>query len=123
MSKRDEFQKTMEEHLQLWTARFDAFVSNLDAKLHAEHSAKAEEWRNASKQAGAKLAELKATTGDAWDRIKIEMETVWHTISSALDKAELAKRTEEDNAKAPAASSAPAPAAAAPPPAEGATSV
>jgi hypothetical protein len=123
MSKRDEFHKTMEEHLELWTARFDAFVSSLDAKLHAEHSAKAEEWRNARQHAGAKLAELKATTGDAWDHIKIEMETVWHSISSSLDKAELVKRTEEDNAKAPAASSAPPPAAAAPPPTEGATTV
>jgi CRISPR/Cas system-associated exonuclease Cas4 (RecB family) len=100
MSKRDEFQKSMEEHLELWTARFEALASKVDAKIHTEHAKQLEEWKTASRVASAKLAELKATTGDAWDVIKVEMEKVWTVISSGLDQAESAKRASEDNAKA-----------------------
>lgn len=100
MSKRDDFHKTMEEQLDLWTARLDALASKIDHTLHAEHAKQLEGWRAAGSAAAAKLTELKATSGDAWDAIKLEMKKVWDAIAAALDEAELAMRTSQDKARA-----------------------
>ena len=100
MSKRDDFTKNMQEQLNLWTARLDALTSKVDPKVQIEHHKQILEWRAAGELAAAKLTELKATTGDKWDVVKLEMQKLWTFIAAALDTAESAKRASDDSARA-----------------------
>jgi peptidoglycan hydrolase CwlO-like protein len=103
MSKRDDYQKTMEENLALWNARLAALVAKASTAAKTKYHTELEEWKAAGEVALGKLTQLRATTGDAWDVIKAEMEKVWQTIESLLDQAEAGKRSQEDTATAQAA--------------------
>lgn len=111
MSKRDEYQKTMEEHLALWNARLEALTAKASTAAKTQFHKELEDWRAAGDLALAKLTQLRAATGDAWDVVKEEMEKIWQTIESLIDKAEAGRRTQEDKVTAQAAK----PATSAPP--------
>jgi hypothetical protein len=111
MSKRDDYQTKMEEQLALWAARLEALTTKVDAKVKVELHKQVEEWKAAGTVATAKLAELRATAGDKWDVIKVEMDKVWHAIAAALEHGEASRRDSEDSARAAAsATTAPMPA-------------
>ena len=86
MSKREEYQTKIEEELALWTARFEAAKTRAGEKAPPELKQQFEAWHTASEVAQAKLVQLKATTGDEWDQIKVEMETAWHAIEGVLNE-------------------------------------
>lgn len=100
MSKRDEYQKRMEEHLALWNARLETLTAKASEAVKTQFHKELEEWKTAGNAAVAKLTELRAASGDSWDVIKLEMEKVWHAIEVALGEAEDKRRTQEDNAAA-----------------------
>lgn len=85
MSKRDEYQTKMEEELALWSARFEALKTKAGKDAKSEIAAQLERWHEALESASAKLAELKATTGDKWDLVKVEVEKAWQGIKALLD--------------------------------------
>jgi len=102
MSKRDEYQKRMEEHLALWNARLETLTAKASEAVKSQFHKELEEWKTAGNAAVAKLTELRAAGGDSWDVIKLEMEKVWNAIELALNEAEGKRRTQEDNAAATA---------------------
>src|SRR5512143_1482822 len=102
MSKRSEYQKRMEEHLDLWNKRLEALSAKASEAVKTQFHKELEEWKAAGNAAVAKLTELRAATGDSWDVIKAEMEKIWHAIEAALDQAEEKRRTQEDNTAAKA---------------------
>jgi hypothetical protein len=90
----------MEEQLDLWSARLGALTSKIDPEVQAEHHKQLGEWRAAGQLAVASLADLKAATGDRWDELRLEMDRIWATLSTALEGAEAAMRAKEDVARA-----------------------
>jgi hypothetical protein len=82
MSRRDEYQTRMEEQLNEWTARLDALKRRVGTGLEPQQQL--HEWTSMSIHAFAQLAELKATTGDAWDSHKLEMEKTWLALAAVL---------------------------------------
>jgi hypothetical protein len=90
----------MEEHLALWNARLEALTAKATTAAKTQFHKELEEWRAAGDLALGKLTQLRAATGDAWDVVKEEMEKIWQTIESLIDKAEAGRRTQEDKATA-----------------------
>jgi uncharacterized tellurite resistance protein B-like protein len=88
MSKREEYQAHMEEELALWSARFDALKARAGTSAKAEILAQLERWHEGMQAAAAKLAQLKDTSGDAWDLVKVELDEAWHAIAPVLDGGE-----------------------------------
>ena len=86
MSKRDEYQQWMEEELALWSARFEALRTKAGKDAKAEIAKQLEQWNEARQAATVKLAELKATVGDKWDLVKVELDKAWHAIAAVLDE-------------------------------------
>ena len=117
MSKRDDFQKTMEENLALWNARLETIKTKLKTRTPTEKDVegqkKLEEWQGRSDDATAKLEVLKNTHTDEWDKLKPELVKAWEELDGFIASAEEALRTSEDQARA---SSRPAPAATSVPP-------
>lgn len=83
MSKRQEFETFIEEQLALWSARRDALKSKIgdSAELKSLH----ERWQALYEKAVDKLALLKSTTGDEWDKVKTVVTEAWTAISGVLD--------------------------------------
>ncbi len=98
MSKRDEFQARMDEALALWTARFEALKTKLGDGASPEVTQRFEGWNAARENAVAKLEKLKATSGDEWDAVKLEVDEAWHAIENVLDE-DKAPDQGEDGAK------------------------
>ena len=84
MTRRDDYQKLMEEHLGLWRVRLETLRRQAANDVNVELHEQLEEWRAGGKAALSKLGELKATTGDSWETIKIELEKLWHKIEKVL---------------------------------------
>ena len=119
MSKRADYQKTMEEHLALWNARLESLTAKASTAVKTQFHKELAEWRTAGNAAVAKLTELRAASGDSWDVIKLEMEKIWHAIEAALDQAEVRRHTQDVNAaEKPAPPLAPVPPIVPTPPAE-----
>jgi hypothetical protein len=97
MSKRSDYQKEMEERLELWSARLDVLMAKATEAEKTAFQTEVLQWKAAGIVAFAKLAELKSATGDNWDVVKREMGAIWQTIAAAIDKAELGKRTRDDH--------------------------
>ncbi len=87
MSKRDDYQKQMEEQLDLWGARLDALKTRTGGLAKVDDPKEHGAWRVKGDAARAKLAELTASSGDRWDVIKIEMETAWQGLDAAVRQA------------------------------------
>lgn len=83
MSKREDFAKFIEEQLALWSARRDALLAKIgdNAELKSLH----ERWEGMYQNAVAKLALLKETTGDEWDKVRAAVAEAWEAISGVLD--------------------------------------
>lgn len=83
MSKREDFQKYIEEQLALWSARRDALRATAgdDPAKKSLH----ERWEALYQTAVEKLALLKATTGDEWDKVRAVVADAWAAISGVLD--------------------------------------
>jgi hypothetical protein len=88
MSKREDYQTHIEEQLALWGARFEALKARAGKEASPEDKKQLEVWNAASQTALAKLAELKAATGDNWDVVKEQMEKEWHAIEAVLNPRE-----------------------------------
>ena len=86
MSKREEYQGRMGEQLALWSARFEALKTHAGKDAKAEIAQQLERWHAAEETVAAKLVELKATAGDTWDRVKVELEKAWNGIESVLNE-------------------------------------
>ncbi len=86
MSKREDYQTQMEENLALWSARFEALKTRAGKDASPDIKKQLEVWSASNDAALAKLAELKATTGDKWDVVKEEMEKSWHAIEVVLNE-------------------------------------
>lgn len=83
MSKREDFQTFIEEQLALWSARRDALKAKIgdNPELKSLH----ERWEALYQNAVTKLAELKTTTGDEWDKVRTVVAEAWEAIASVLD--------------------------------------
>lgn len=95
MSKREEFQTYIEEQLALWNARRDALRATAgdDPAKRSLH----ERWEALYRTAVEKLALLKATSGDEWDKVRAAVAEAWAAISGVLDgKPRRAAFTRED---------------------------
>ena len=84
MSKRDDYQESMEQHLGQWRVRLEAMRSKAASSTSVELHEQLEAWRAGGKRALAKLGELKAASSDSWDGIRIELERLWHGIETML---------------------------------------
>jgi hypothetical protein len=118
MSKRDDFQKTMEENFALWGARLATIKSKLSAETKAEGKAaddkKLADLRGRCDAAIGMLSVLKATQGDQWDVLAQAMAKEWHDLDAIMTQGEQAVRAHDDAAKTAASTSTP-PAAPEPP--------
>jgi hypothetical protein len=76
----------MGEQLALWSARFEALKAQAGKDAKAEIAQQLERWHAAEEMVAAKLVELKATVGDAWDHVKLELEKAWNGIESVLNE-------------------------------------
>ena len=102
MSKRDDFQKTMEENLAVGDARLEALRGRTRTEAPGQRK-DAQEKRIAELQtraegAAAKLEQLKTAAtaaGDRWDVVKHEMAKEWHELESFMAKAESGERSPE----------------------------
>lgn len=105
MSKRDDFQKTMEDNLALWVARFETIKTKLKTDAPSEDGTEAhkqlDEWQANAAAAGLALDELKITHGDAWDVKKTVLAKAWHDLDTFMAQADLAMRVHDDAAKVP----------------------
>ena len=116
MSKRDDYQKTMDENLALWHARVETIKSKLQTRTPTEKEngeKKLAEWQSRSDEASAKLEVMKNTHTDEWDTLKLDLQKAWEELDGFIAEAEQALRTSDDQAKV---SSKPAPAATSVPP-------
>jgi len=93
MSKREDYQTQMQERLDLWDARYEAKAAKAGKEVSPETKKQLEQWNAASQAARAKLAELKSTTGDNWDKVKAELDKAWQSIKSVLDEGAPAAQT------------------------------
>jgi hypothetical protein len=82
MSKREEYQRAMDEQLAVWTARLQALETKAGAGVTAEYRRQLEAWKTAGTAVLAKLTELEAATGDRWDLVKVELERAWTAIAT-----------------------------------------
>ena len=88
MSRRDDFQKSMERNLAGWGARLATLKAGLRGESPAAGDA-ADVTRLADLQAAgdaatSQLEALKATSGDPWDVRKLEMARAWHDLDSIM---------------------------------------
>ena len=122
MSKREDFQKTMEENLALWHARLETIKTKLQSRTPTEKDAEGQkklaEWQARSDDAAAKLEVLKNTHTDEWDKLKPELVKAWEELDGFIATAEESLRTFDDEEKvssrpvpvsAPLTAQAPAP--------------
>jgi len=118
MSKREDFQKTMEENLALWHARVETIKTKLKTRAPTEKDAEGQktlaEWEARSDDATAKLEVLKNTHTDEWDKLKPELVKAWEELDGFITAAEQGLRSSDDQARvssrpAPATASVPAP--------------
>jgi hypothetical protein len=96
MSKRAEYEKGMEEKLDLYNARVETLRAHAGDGTATEELKEIEVHVAAGTAATAVLTELRGATGDEWDVVKVRMEESWSEIDGALGVAEAARRARED---------------------------
>lgn len=105
MSRRDEFQKLMQDNLTLWGGRLSALAARHAVVAPADERAAQETMLGRleaqSQDAVQKLDALKATHGGQWDVLKLELARAWHDLDAVMTAMEK-KLPAQDDTRVPA---------------------
>jgi hypothetical protein len=95
VSKRDDFQKTMETKLALGRARLEALrqrsLTEAETPRRERHERHIASWQARGDAAAAKLEELKTIPRDQWDVVKHEMARELYDLDGFMTVAEAAE--------------------------------
>jgi hypothetical protein len=87
MKTKEEYIDSLAAELKVWSAEID----NLHAKAEAasedvkiKYHAEIEALRVKECEANEKIKELQATSGEAWDTVKVTAEQVWQDLRTGL---------------------------------------
>tara|TARA_R110000737_G_scaffold93541_2_gene126864 strand:+ start:412 stop:693 length:282 start_codon:yes stop_codon:yes gene_type:complete len=87
---KEAYQKKLQAQLDELGAEIDKLKAKADqaeADLQLEYYKQIEELRSMQETANSKLAELKYASDDAWDDLKVHMDSVWNSLNNALKSA------------------------------------
>jgi hypothetical protein len=98
MSKRTDFEKGLEERLDLFNARVKTLKDHVAEETKTEDLKKLVALTSGSAAAAMTLEKLKATTGEEWDVVRAGLDHSWTEIDGALVAAEAERREREDRA-------------------------
>jgi hypothetical protein len=101
MSKRDDYQKMMDENLALWGARLTTLRGRLagtPAAAVVADQTRLAEWEARYAAVVVKLEALKASTSDTWDELKLGVAREWHDLDTILALGEQALRASDSAA-------------------------
>ena len=89
-NKRDAYREKAEAELRAWNARIDELLAKAEAKKaegKIEYYDKLEDLRDQRDSMKERLAELRDTSGDAWDDVKEGFEQAHRELSTAFHSA------------------------------------
>lgn len=90
MSEKEAYEKKLQAQLDEWGAEIDRLKAKADAAgadAQLEYNKQLDELRSKRAAANEKLAELKATSGDAWEDLKDGITKAWGSLSDAMKSA------------------------------------
>ncbi|GGB89200.1 hypothetical protein GCM10011352_13980 [Marinobacterium zhoushanense] len=90
MSRKEAYQKKLQAQLDEWDAEINKLKAKADAAeadTRLEYYKHIDELRSMQESVRNRLAELKASSDDAWDDIKAGIDSAWDSLSNALKSA------------------------------------
>lgn len=90
MSKKQAYEKKLQAQLDEWNADIDKLKAKADAATadkQLEYYKKIEELQSMQDNANKKLTELKKAGDDAWEDIKVGIDSAWDSLGSAFKSA------------------------------------
>ena len=90
MKTKDSYKEKMNAQLKAWSAQIDvleAKVESANADLKVKRAEAVRDLRAKQQAATAKMAELNAATGEAWDKVKETADTMWDDLKAGLTAA------------------------------------
>jgi archaellum component FlaC len=90
MSMKEAYEQKLQAQLDEWSAEIDklkAKSDNAEADAQLEYYKQIEELRSMQETAGNKLTELKDAGDDAWEDLKVGIESAWYSLGNALKSA------------------------------------
>jgi len=90
MKIQDSYKEKLSAQLKEWGAQIDvleAKVESANADLKVKRAEAIRDLRVKQRVASAKMAELNAATGEAWDKVKDTADKVWDDLKAGLTAA------------------------------------
>ena len=90
MGLKEEYQKELQEQLDEWGKEIDKLkvvAGKAKAGLQGEYYKEVEDLRCKQLAAQQKLHEMKESSGDAWEDLKVGVEGAWDSLSEGVKKA------------------------------------
>ncbi len=87
MSMKEAYQKELQAQLDEWGTEIDklkVIADKAKTGLQGEYYKEIEELRSKKQAAQQKLHELKGASGEAWEDLKLGIESAWGTLGYAL---------------------------------------
>jgi len=87
MKIQDSYKEKLSAQLKEWGAQIDvleAKVESANADLKVKRAEAIRDLRVKQRVASAKMAELNAATGEAWDKVKDTADKVWDDLKAGL---------------------------------------
>jgi len=90
MSRKEAYEQKLQAQLDQWSAEIDKLKAKAESKgadAQLEYHRQIKELRARQEIAKNKLAELRASSGDAWEDIKAGADSAWDSLNEALKSA------------------------------------
>ena len=90
MSSRDAYIQKMKAKLDEWNAdiaQLEAKADGAEADMKMKYNEKIDALKKQREEAAAKLVELRNASEDAWEDIKVGLESAWDSLGSAMKSA------------------------------------
>lgn len=95
MEKRQEYQSIMENQMNEWKSKMEAFKTSpgkLDAQAKAQYEKNLALLDTKREEAWANLAKMKSAGDDAWDQLKVKMDKNWEDLKTTAEQLQSASK-------------------------------